>query len=84
MVHVVSAMPTHGSWNYSPRFFKRLAERNGYVVVAEPRERPEVKENHISVVMLKGKAQPFEERVGFEGPLRVADFSLYRTKLEVR
>ena len=84
MVHVVSADPKHGSWNYDPLFFEGLARRNGYILVAKPEIRPEVKGNHVSCVLLKGNLQPFENRVGFQGPVRVNDFALYRTMVERR
>jgi hypothetical protein len=77
MVHVISAKPDHGSWNYSASFFLRLASLNDYEVVVSPEVRPHVREGHVSCVLRRVNAEPFCSKGDFPGPLRVGDFNKY-------
>jgi len=78
MIHVVSANPSHGGWNYDEGFFYALAEANDYKVLLAPDVYSKIKEAHISCVLGKKDCDPFCTRGNFMQPLRVGDFEAYR------
>ena len=78
MIHVVSANPSHGGWNYDEGFFYALAEANDYKVLLAPSIRSKIKDHHVSCVLGKEDREEFVNRGDFMQPVRVGDFEAYR------
>jgi len=78
MLHIVSANPRHGGWNYNVQFFHALAEANHYMITMPPTLETGCYQNHVACVLKKVKGAPFCSVEDFPKPIRVGDFEQYR------